>query len=214
MTKKTLTLYTNPMSRGRVVRWMLEEIGEPYNAVSMEFGPATQSEDFLALNPMGKLPVLTHGDAVVTETVAVCAYLADAFPQAKLAPPANDAEARAAYHRWLYFVAGPFESAIADKMLGVEDIPQDKQGFVGYGNYDKTVKTLEALVANKTYIAGDGFTTADLVMTAYLDFYMQWKVLPSLPAFVAYVDKHNNRPAAVRATKTDDALIEQNKAAG
>src|ERR1700723_2994556 len=105
-----LVFYTNPMSRGRIVRWMLEEVGEPYRTEVLDFGTTMKGADYLAVNPMGKVPAIRHGDTVVTEAAAICAYLADAFPQAKLAPPPGD-KRRGAYYRWLFFGAGPIEAA-------------------------------------------------------------------------------------------------------
>jgi glutathione S-transferase len=116
----TLTLYTNPQSRGRIARWMLEEIGVPYATVVLPYGPGMKTPEYLAINPMGKVPTLVHGDAVVTEVAAVLAYLADVFPQAGLAPRSDDHAARAAYWRWLFFAAGPMEAAITDQALGVK----------------------------------------------------------------------------------------------
>ena len=107
-----LVLYTNPMSRGRIARWMLEEVGQPYRAEIVEFGPAMKGPDYRGVNPMGKVPALRHGDAIVTEGAAICAYLADAFPQANLAPPPGE---RAAYYRWMFFGAGPVEAATTNK---------------------------------------------------------------------------------------------------
>ena len=154
----SLTLYTNPMSRGRIARWMLEEVGEPYRAVMLEFGPAMKGDDFLALNPMGKVPVLQHGDTVVSEGAAICAYLADAFPQKKLAPPL---EQRGAYYRWLFFAAGPVEAAVTAKALGLL-APAEKSGMAGYGSFEKTIDALEHAVAGREFIAGDSFTAADV----------------------------------------------------
>jgi glutathione S-transferase len=105
-----LVFYTHPMSRGRIVRWMLEELGQPYRTEVLEYGKSMKAPAFLAINPMGKVPTITHGGTVVTEGAAICAYLADAFPQAGLAPALGD-HARAAYFRWMFYVAGPFAKA-------------------------------------------------------------------------------------------------------
>ena len=113
----SLILYTNPMSRGRIARWMLEEIGAPYRTEIVEFGPTMKAPEYLAINPMGKVPAIRHGETVVTECAAICAYLADAFPDADLAPPLAE---RGAYYRWLFFAAGPLEAAITDRDLGME----------------------------------------------------------------------------------------------
>src|SRR5690348_13385937 len=113
-----LVFYTHPMSRGRIVRWMLEEIGQPYRTELLEYGSSMKAPAYLAINPMGKVPALTHGTMVVTESAAICAYLADAFPQARLAPPSGD-RARGAYYRWLFFTAGPLEAAASNNALGL-----------------------------------------------------------------------------------------------
>ena len=110
-----LILYTNPMSRGRIARWMLEEVGQPYKTEVLDYASTMKGPAYLAINPMGKVPALRHGDAVVTETAAICAYLADAFPQAGLAPPPGH-RLRAPYYRWLFFTAGPFEAASATRL--------------------------------------------------------------------------------------------------
>ena len=134
-----IVFYTNPQSRGRIVRWMLEEVGQPYRTEVLEYGGAMKSPEYLAINPMGKVPTITHGDQVVTECAAICLYLADAFPQAGLLPKAG----RAAYYRWLVFAAGPVEAAIIDMALGVE-VPAEKEAMVGYGNFNHVVDALES----------------------------------------------------------------------
>src|SRR5690348_17745718 len=150
-----LVFYTNPMSRGRVVRWMLEEVGQPYRTELLDYGTSMKSPDYLAINPMGKVPALRHGDAVITETAAICAYLADAFPQARLAPPPGD-RLRAAYYRWLFFAAGPFEAAASNKVLGFV-VPPERERMMSYGNFAKTVSTLEAAVSSADYLVGNRF---------------------------------------------------------
>lgn len=136
-----LVLYTNPMSRGRVARWMLEEIGEPYKVEVLDYASTMKGPAFLAINPMAKVPALRHGDTVVTETAAICAYLADAFPQAGLAPPPGD-RLRAPYYRWLFFAAGPFEAAASNKVLGFV-VPPERERMMSYGNFAKTIKRLK-----------------------------------------------------------------------
>jgi glutathione S-transferase len=111
-----LTLYTNPMSRGRIARWMVEEVGQPYDTVLLEYGGSMKGADYLAINPMGKVPAIRHGETIVTEGAAICAYLADAFPEAGLAPPPAE---RGAYYRWLFFGAGPLEQAVNAQALGL-----------------------------------------------------------------------------------------------
>ncbi len=148
-----LVLYTNPMSRGRTARWMLEEVGQPYRVELLEYGPAMKAPSFLALNPLGKVPTLTHGGTVVTEAAAICAYLADAFPEAGLAP-APGGRARAAYYRWLFFAAGPIEAAFVDRALGVV-VPADRRGMTGYGSLEDALDALERAVGAGDHLAGD-----------------------------------------------------------
>lgn len=128
----SLTLYTNPMSRGQIARWMLEETGVPYDTVILDYGTTMKAPDYLAINPMGKVPAIRHGDTIVTECAAVCAYLADAFPAANLAPPTD---ARGTYYRWLFFAAGPLESAITNKAMGFV-VPEGRERSAGYGTLE------------------------------------------------------------------------------
>lgn len=199
-----LTFYTNPMSRGAIVRWMLEEIGQPYETVVLDYGTTMKAPDYLAINPMGKVPAIKHGDTVVTEVAAICAYLADAFPQAGLAP-APGSKDRGPYYRWLFYAAGPVEAAIMDRALGVE-VPADKTMMVGYGNYDTVVDVLDKHVASSTYLAGDTFTAADVYLGSHLAWGTQFKTLPQRDSFDAYLARVLDRPAAKRAKQIDDAL--------
>ncbi len=198
-----LTLYTNPMSRGRMARWMLEEIGEPYDVKILDYGPPMKGADYCAINPMGKVPALRHGDAVVTEVAAICAYLAATFPEAGLAPHPGE---RADYYRWLFFASGPVEAAISNHVLGVE-IPDDKQVMVGYGNYETVVNTLEKAVSRHPYIAGDRFTAADVYVGSHIGWGTRFGTLPARAAFSAYWDRLKDRPALKRANEKDDAAM-------
>lgn len=203
-----LVFYTNPMSRGRIVRWMLEELGQPYSTEIIEYGPAMKSPVYLAVNPMGKVPALRHGNLVVTECAAICTYLADAFPESALAPSPSDS-ARGAYYRWLFFGAGPLESAVTNKSLGFE-IPADQpqlQGRSGYGTLERVVNTLDAHLEGRDFLAGDRFSAADLYISAQLGWGMQFGTIESRPNFQRYVALHRARPAAVRATEIDDLLM-------
>ena len=147
-----LVLYTNPRSRGRIARWMLEEVGQPYRTEMLDFATTMKAPAYLAINPMGKVPALRHGDAVVTEVAAICAYLADAFPQAGLAPPPGD-RLRAPYYRWLFFAAGPVEAAMSNKALGFA-VPPEREGMMGYGSYERVMKVLEDAVSRADYLVG------------------------------------------------------------
>jgi glutathione S-transferase len=200
-----LVFYTHPMSRGRIVRWMLEEIGAPYETKVVEYGPQMKSPDYLAINPMGKVPALRHGDTVVTESAAIIAYLADAFPDAGLAPPA-DSPLRGPYYRWLFFAAGPLEAAVINKTLDV-DVPDDKRGMVGYGTLETALDTLEQALQGRDTLVGDTFTAADLYLVAHLGWYLQQGVIDARADLTRYAQLHGARPALKRASEVDDALL-------
>jgi glutathione S-transferase len=202
-----LIFYTNPQSRGRIVRWMLEEVGQPYRTVVLDYATTLKGPEYLAINPMGKLPSLRHGDTVVTECAAICAYLADAFPQAGLAPPPGD-KARGTYYRWLFFAAGPIEAGVSNKAMGF-DIPAERKRMMGYGDYQDLLAGIEYAVEGKSYLAGDRFSAADVYFASQLAFSMQFGMLDKRPAFERYVTPLLARPAAVRAREIDDALIAQ-----
>lgn len=200
---KPLIFYTNPMSRGRIARWMLEEVGAPYTVEYVEYGPPMKAPAYRAINPMGKVPALTHGEAIVTEVAAICAYLADAFPEAGLAPPTDQ---RAAYYRWLFFAAGPLEAAVTNKALGVE-VPKERRGMVGYGSFERVVDTLERALDGRDYIAGDRFTTADVYLGAQIGWGLRFGTIEAKPVFSAYADRMAARPAYARAMALDDAAM-------
>jgi glutathione S-transferase len=204
---ETLTLYTNPMSRGRIARWMLEEVGCAYETQLVEYGPPMKSPDYLAINPMGKVPAIRHGDTVVTEAAAICAYLADAFPDAGLAPPPGN-PTRGPYYRWLFFAAGPGEAAITAKSLGLL-APADKAGQAGYGTFEDVVSTLETALGRGPYICGDQFTAADVYVGSQIGWGMMFGTLPKRPAFEEYFGRIAARPAGVRARELDDALMDE-----
>ena len=197
-----LVFYTNPMSRGRIARWMLEEIDQPYRTEIMEYANLKDAS-FLAVNPMGKLPALKHGDTVVTECAAICAYLADAFPEAGLAPALSD---RADYYRWLFFAAGPVEAAVTAKSLGFEPKPEQER-MAGFGSLAHVQDALEKAVTGRDYIAGGKFSAADVYVGSQIGWGMQFGSIEKRPAFEAYWNGLFNRPAAIRARAIDDALI-------
>lgn len=203
----TLTFYTNPMSRGRIARWMLEEIGEPYETVLVDW--QAKPPALLAANPLGKVPTIEHDGQVVSEAAAICLYLAEAFPAANLMPRPDE---RAAYLRWTLFCAGPLEAAMTDKVLGVE-VPADKRGMVGYGSFDETVETLAYALKQHDYIAGDRFTAADVYVGSAVGWFSQFGMLPKGPPFATYLERVASRPAAVRARAIDDDLIAKAQAA-
>jgi glutathione S-transferase len=197
----SLVLYTNPMSRGRIARWMLEEVGAPYRAEILAYGPAMKTPAYLALNPLGKVPTLVHGAHVVTECAAICAYLAEAFPDAGLLPtPAG----RGAYFRWLFFAAGPLEAALTNRALGVE-VPPEKRGFVGYGELARMLDMLAQALAGDGYIAGERFSAADVYVGSQIGFGLQFGTIERRPEFEAYWSRVSARPAKLRADALDDA---------
>ena len=206
-----LVFYTNPMSRGRIVRWMLEEVGRPYRTEIMEFGTTMKSPAYLAINPMGKVPALRHGDTVVTEAAAICAYLADAFPEAGLAPPPGH-RLRGPYYRWLFFGAGPVEAAVSNKSLGVV-VPKERQGMIGYGTLADVLTALESAVSQSEYVAGDKFTAADVYLGSQIGWGMQFGSIEKRPAFERYWQRISGRPAARRAREIDDALVAERQRA-
>jgi glutathione S-transferase len=206
-----LIFYTHPMSRSRIVRWMLEEVGQPYETKIMEFGHSMKSPDYLAVNPMGKVPALKHGATVVTEASAICAYLADAFPEARLAPPCNSRE-RGAYYRWLFFAAGPLEAAMTDTAFGWQ-VPPEREPAAGYGSLDRTLNALEGALYAGDYIAGDKFTAADVYVGAAIGWGMKWKTIEPRPSFERYWSLLSARPAYEKAWAMDEALIAERKKA-
>ena len=200
-----LVFYTHPQSRGRIARWMLEELGKPYRTELLEYGTTMKAPAYLSVNPMGKVPAIKHGDMVVTEGAAICAYLADAFPEAGLAPP-HGSKDRGCYYRWLFFAAGPVEMASINGALGFH-VPPDRERMAGYGNLAHVVDALEGAVKGRQYIAGDRFSAADVYVGAQIGWGMQFGWLEKRPAFVEYSERLLARPAAKRAAEIDDALV-------
>jgi glutathione S-transferase len=200
-----ITFYTNPMSRGRIVRWMLEEVGEPYETVILDYGTTMKAPEYLAVNPMGKVPAIKHGNVVVTEGAAICAYLADIFPDKGLAPPPAS-QLRGPYYRWLFFAAGPVEAAVTAKAMGLL-APPDKKTMAGYGTYEETIDALEGAVARGTYICGEQFTAADVYVGSQIGWGLMFNTIEKRPAFEQYVGRLMSRPAAKRAGEIDDAAM-------
>ncbi|WP_426166205.1 glutathione S-transferase family protein [Sandarakinorhabdus sp. DWP1-3-1] len=198
-----LVFYTHPMSRGRIVRWMLEEAGAPYRTELLEYGTTMKADAYRAINPMGKVPAIRHGDTIVTEGAAICAYLADAFPDAGLAPPPA---ARGDYYRWLFFAAGPVEQAVVNASMGFT-VPQGKELAAGWGSLDAVCDALDGWLATHDYFAGDRFTAADVYAGAQIGWGLQFGTMPARPSFAAYVARIDARPAAIRAREIDDGLM-------
>lgn len=195
-----LVFYSNPMSRGRIARWMLEEVGAPYHIQWLTYDGSMKAPDYLALNPMGKVPAIRHGKAVVTEGAAICAYLADAFPEAGLAPASD---ARADYYRWLFFAAGPLETAVSLKAFGIE-IPKERQRSIGCGSFEAVMDALSLAVGRTPYITGDTFTAADVYVGAHVNWGLQFNTIEPRPEFQAYWDRLKDRPAHLKARALDD----------
>ena len=198
----TLVFYTHPFSRGRVARWMLEETGLPYEEVILDYGTTMKAPEYLAINPMGKVPALRHGDSVVTENAAICLHLAEQVPDQHLLPPPGS-PARGECYRWVLFAAGPLESFISARRHGALAPARE----AGYGSEADLMRTLEGALAGRRYLVGDRFSVADLYMAAVLGYYMRIGELESRPVFEAYAAAHLQRPAAQRANARDDALV-------
>ena len=199
-----LIFYHNPQSRGRIVRWMLEEIGQPYETDVVPYDQL-KSERYLAVNPMGKVPAIKHRGHVVTECAAICAYLADAFPDASLGPRDDE---KADYYRWFFYAAGPAEAAITNRAQGWE-VPPEKERMFGYGNSDKVIAVLDELFSLRDYVCGDRFTAADVYVGSQIMFPLQFGMLPERDSFTRYRDRLQARDAYKRATGIDEKIIEE-----
>jgi glutathione S-transferase len=188
---------------------MIEEIGAPYRTEVLEYGTTMKSPAYLAINPMGKVPAIAHRGQVVTEAAAICAYLADAFPAARLAPPPDR---RASYYRWLFYFAGAVEAAVVNRTLGVQ-VPAERERMVGYGTFDAVMSTMERAVTAGPFIAGDAFTAADVYCGSHIGWGLQFGSIERRPAFEAYWSRLAQRPAWQKATAIDDALVAQSRPA-
>ena len=197
-----ITLYTNPLSRGRIARWMLEEVGAEYETRILTYNGTMKEPTYLAINAMGKVPTIVHDGKVVTECAAICAYLADAFPEAGLAPPPAE---RASYYRWLFFAAGPLEAAVVNRTFGFE-VPPERERAVGYGNFEHVMDALDQWLSENPFIAGDSFTAADVYVGAQINWGMQFGTVDKRASFAAYAERISTRPAFIRATGLDDAV--------
>jgi glutathione S-transferase len=205
----TIQFYYNPMSRSRIVHWMLEEVGAPYEIKLLDFAKNEhKSPEYLKLNPMGKVPAIVHRDVVVTECAAICAYLADAFPQAKLAPALDDPR-RGTYLRWMFFAAGPLASATADK--GFPRGTPARPSSIGYGTYDDTISTLETAIKPGPWVLGDQFSAADVYLGSQVSWGMMFKWIDPRPSFTRYSELCISRPAAKRAEELANAIIAKMK---
>lgn len=199
-----ITLFHAAPSRSSIARWMLEEVGQPYDIHVLKLMEGEQKRpDYLAINPMGKVPALKHGDVVVTEAAAICTYLADAFPKAGLSVPIGDPR-RGVYLKWLFFSPGCLEPAITDRAFPRAEQP--RRGMLGYGDFDTVMTVLANAVAKGPYLMGEQFTAADVVLGSTLRWGMMFDLLPKQPEFVDYVGRLEQRPALQRATELDRRL--------
>jgi glutathione S-transferase len=197
-----LIFYTNPQSRGRIVRWMLEEVGQPYETEVIPYDQM-KSERYLAVHPLGKVPAIKHRDHIVTECAAICAYLADVFPQAGLGPRDDE---KADYYRWLFYAAGPLEAAVSNQAMGWQ-VPQERERMFGYGNFERAIAVVEELLSLRDYVCGDRFTAADVYLGSQIMFPLQFGMLPERDSFLRYRDRLQSRPAYKRANEIDEKII-------
>jgi glutathione S-transferase len=202
-----LIFYTNPQSRGRIVRWMLEEVGQPYETEVIAYDQL-KSERYLAVNPMGKVPAIKHRGHIVTECAAICTYLADVFPESMLGPRSDE---KADYYRWFFYAAGPVEAAVSNQAMGWVPTPERERMF-GYGNFDRVIAVLDELLSLREYVCGDRFTAADVYVGSQIMFPMQFNMLPERESFLKYRDRLQQRPAYKRATEIDEKIIAQTQA--
>lgn len=203
-----LIFYTNPMSRGQIARWALHEAGADYQQVIVDW--ANKPQALLDANPMGKVPTIVHAGKTVSEAAAICAYLADAFPDAGLAPEGGE---RADYYRWLFFAAGPVEQAVTSRSMGFEP-SEEQQGMAGFGSFDRTIDTLDAKFEHDDYVCGDRFTMADVYVGAQIDWGLAFKSMPERDSLAAYAARIRERDAYQAAKAIDNALIEEMRRGG
>jgi glutathione S-transferase len=201
-TMADLTLYHAAQSRSSVVLWMLEEIGEPYDIHPLDLKAGAQrAPEYLAVNPMGKVPALRHGDTVITEVAAICTYLADAFPQAGLNIPLGDPR-RGLYLKWLFFGPGVLESAMMDRAF--PRAGEARRESLGYGDFDTAMDVLANAVTPGPFLVGDTFTAADVVVGSLLRWGTIFKLIPERKEFTDYIARFADRPAAMRAQAKDE----------
>ena len=203
-----LIFYTNPQSRGRIVRWMLEEVGQPYETEVIAYDQM-KSERYLDIHPLGKVPAIKHNGHVLTECAAICAYLADVFPDAGLGP--RDEE-KADYYRWLFYAAGPLEAAVSNHAMGWE-VPAERERMFGYGNFEKAVAAIDEMLSLRDYVCGDRFTAADVYVGSQIMFPLQFGMLPERDSFLRYRDRLHGRAAYNRANEIDEKIIAESQAA-
>ncbi|WOE75230.1 glutathione S-transferase family protein [Alterisphingorhabdus coralli] len=209
-----LDFYTNPMSRGQIARWALHEAGAEYQQHLMSYDPSDEnsikSEAYLAINPMGKLPAIADDGKVITECAAICAYLAERFPDSGLAP--QDDSERADYYRWLFYASGPLETAITNKSMGFA--PSDEQTrMAGYGNFEMVMDVLDGFLSSRDYVCGARFTMADVYLGSQVDWGMSFGTMEKRDSFIAYAERMRPREAYKAAKAIDGELIAKAQAA-
>ncbi len=198
-----LKLYHAIPSRSSIVRWMLEEVGEPYEVQLLNLQASdNMTPAYLAINPMGKVPALDHDGVVITEAAAICAYLADAFPKAGLNVPVGDRR-RGVYLKWLFFGPSCVEPAVTDRAAPRKE--DARRGMLGYGDFETVMGVLAKGVSAGRYLLGDQFTAADVVIGSGLRWGTMFKLIPERPEFSAYIARLNERPALMRAQEKDAA---------
>jgi glutathione S-transferase len=194
-----ITFYTNPMSRGRIVHWLLEELGVPYDMKVLDFATDDHKKpEYLKINPMGKVPAIVHRGTVVTEAAAICTYLADAYGQAGLAPALDDSQ-RGTYLRWIFFGAGCIEPAIVDKLFNRPAV--ERKGALGYGSYEDTLHALETALKPGPFILGQRFSAADVYVGSQVQWGLMVKALEPRAVFLQYTERIGARPALQRVMK-------------
>jgi glutathione S-transferase len=198
----TLTLYTNPMSRGRIARVMLEEIGQPYETVVLDYGTKMKAPEYLAINPMGKVPTVVHDGRVVTECAAICTYLAMVFPAKGLM-----AEDTAAFFRWMFFAAGPLEQAVVNTSFGWLPEGPQARGRTGYASLDDVTRALTGHLERNDFIADNRFTAADVYVGSQVGWGLQFRTIPANDTLMAYWSRIKDRPARLAADAKDNALM-------
>ncbi|TVP87188.1 MAG: glutathione S-transferase family protein [Pseudomonadaceae bacterium] len=201
--QQDITFYTNPYSRGGIVHWMLEEVGAPYKVHNLAYGEAMKTPEYLAINPMGKVPAIKHGEVIVTEAAAICAYLADAFPEAGLAPAAAE---RGDYYRWLFFVSGPWEASFSLRSCGIDMTP-DQELQLGCGRPERVLDVLAEAVREREFIAGERFSAADVYVGSHIGWGMQFGTIDPRPEFQQYWQRLEQRPAHQRSMEQIEAVM-------
>lgn len=205
MMRPMLTLYYHPFSRAAGVLWPLEEVGEPYELKYIDLAKGEQkAPELVALNPMGKIPVLVDGDAVITESAAISLYLADRYASGRLAPRLDDPR-RGTYLRWSLFAPSVIEPGAMAKLAGW----QYKPGQAGWGSFDEMITAVEHALAGREYLLGDTFSMADVIFGGTLRYMLRFKMLPANPTIAAYVERLSARPACQAADAKNAAVVKE-----